>query len=295
MEFLYGVLLVFAIIIGLAIFAYTQIVVVDSETEWIVDRLGKDRVLKEGINRFVPFLDKKVAEVDMREHEIDPPKQDIVTRDDVRMEIDVIASIKVIDSLKAIKSVENYKKSVESAVATSVFNILGSMELEEIQKQVGSITSKIAQETEKESMRWGIKVVQVRIENMKRPQSIIDAIEKEKAAEHEQRAAVLKAEGEHKVHELHADSEKVLIEKRAEATYKVIKDLKELMPNISDEKIMNFLTSTSYIDSMRALSSSDNSKFVVYPSEIKNSMDQMMGTEYLSQAMDANKKTAKAE
>jgi regulator of protease activity HflC (stomatin/prohibitin superfamily) len=295
MEFLYGVLLVFAIIIGLAIFAYTQIVVVDSETEWIVDRLGKDRVLKEGINRFVPFLDKKVAEVDMREHEIDPPKQDIVTRDDVRMEIDVIASIKVIDSLKAIKSVEDYKKSVESAVATSVFNILGSMELEEIQKQVGSITSKIAQETEKESMRWGIKVVQVRIENMKRPQSIIDAIEKEKAAEHEQRAAVLKAEGEHKVHELHADSEKVLIEKRAEATYKVIKDLKELMPNISDEKIMNFLTSTSYIDSMRALSSSDNSKFVVYPSEIKNSMDQMMGTEYLSQAMDANKKTAKAE
>jgi len=295
MEFLYGVLLVFAIIIGVAIFAYTQIVVVDSETEWIVDRLGKDRVLKEGMNRFVPFLDKKIAEVDMREHEVDPPKQDIVTRDDVRMEIDVIASIKVIDSLKAIKSVENYRKSVESSVATSVFNILGSMELEEIQKQVASITKKIAQETEKESIRWGVKVVQVRIENMKRPQSIIDAIEKEKAAEHERKAAILKAEGEHKVHELHADSEKVLIEKRAEATYKVIRDLKELMPNISDEKIMNFLTSTSYIDSMKALSSSENSKFVVYPSEIKNSMDQMMGTEYMSQAMDANKKSAKAD
>jgi regulator of protease activity HflC (stomatin/prohibitin superfamily) len=286
---------VFAIIIGIAIFAYTQIAIVDSETEWIVDRLGKDRVLKEGINRFIPMLDKKVAEVDMREHEVDPPKQDIVTRDDVRMEIDVIASIKVIDSLKAIKSIDDYKKAVKSSVATSVFNILGSMELDDIQKQVGSITSLIAKETEKESMRWGIKIVQVRIENMKRPQSIIDAIEKEKAAEHEQRSAVLKAEGEHKVHELHAESEKVLIEKRAEATYKVIKDLKELMPNISDEKIMNFLTSTSYIDSMRALSSSDNSKFVVYPSEIKNSMDQMMGTEYLSQAMDANKKTAKAE
>lgn len=295
MEFLYGVLLVFAIIIGLAIFVYSQYVIVDSETEWIVDRLGKDRVLKEGINRFIPMLDKKVAEVDMREHEVDPPRQDIVTRDDVRMEIDVIASIKVVDSLRAIQSVDDYKKSVESSVATSVFNILGSMELDEIQKQVASITSKIAQETEKESKRWGIKVVQVRIENMKRPQSIIDAIEKEKAAEHEQRAAVLKAEGEHKVHELHADSEKVLIEKRAEATHKAIRDLKELMPDISDEKIMNFLTSTSYIDSMRALSSSENSKFVVYPSEIKNSMDQMMGTEYMSQAMDANRKPAKAE
>jgi regulator of protease activity HflC (stomatin/prohibitin superfamily) len=295
LEFLYGVGGVFMILLIVAYLLYTQFVVVDSETEWIVDRLGKDRVLKEGVNRFVPILDKKIAVIDMREHEVDPPKQDIVTSDDVRMEIDVIASIRVIDSLKAIKSVEDYKKSVKSSVATSVFNILGSMELDEIQKQVASITTKIAQETEKESMRWGIKIVQVRIENMKRPQAIIDAIEKEKAAEHQQRAAILKAEGEHKVHELHADSEKVLIEKRAEATHKVIRDLKELMPNISDEKIMNFLTSTSYIDSMKALSSSENSKFVVYPSEIKNSMDQMMGTEYMSQAMDANKKPAKVE
>jgi regulator of protease activity HflC (stomatin/prohibitin superfamily) len=285
MEFLYAVLLVFAIIIGIGIFLYTQYVIVDSETEWVVDRLGKDRVLKEGLNRFIPMLDKKVAEVDMREHEIDPPKQDIVTKDDVRMEIDVIASVKVIDSLKAVKSVADYKKSVESAIMTSVFTILGNMNHEEIQKQVGSITKEIAKEIEKESIRWGIKIVQVRIENMKRPQSIIDAIEKEKAAEHEQRAAVLKAEGEHKVAELHADSEKVLIEKRAAATYKVIKDLKELMPNISDEKIMEFLTKTSYIDSMSKLSSSSNSKFVLYPSEVEKPMEKIMSAEYMSQAM----------
>ncbi len=285
MEFLYAVLLVFAIIIGIGIFVYSQIVVVDSETEWIVDRLGKDRVLKEGVNRFIPMLDKKVAVVDMREHEIDPPQQDIVTKDDIKMEIDVIASVKVIDSLKAVKSVENYKKSVESAIMTSVFSILGNMKHEEIQREVNSITKQIAKEIEKESIRWGIKIVQVRIENMKRPQSIIDAIEKEKAAEHEQRAAILKAEGEHKVAELHADSEKVLIAKRAEATYKVIEDLKRLMPKISDEKIMEFLTKTSYIDSMSKLSSSKNSKFVLYPSEVEKPMDKIMSAEYMSKAM----------
>jgi len=285
MEFLYAVLLVFAIIIGIGIFVYSQIVVVDSEKEWIVDRLGKDRVLKEGVNRFIPMLDKKVAVVDMREHEIDPPQQDIVTKDDIRMEIDVIASVKVIDSLKAVKSVENYKKSVESAIMTSVFSILGNMKHEEIQREVNSITKQIAKEIEKESIRWGIKIVQVRIENMKRPQSIIDAIEKEKAAEHEQRAAILKAEGEHKVAELHADSEKVLIAKRAEATYKVIEDLKRLMPKISDEKIMEFLTKTSYIDSMSKLSSSKNSKFVLYPSEVEKPMDKIMSAEYMSKAM----------
>ncbi len=124
---------------------------------------------------------------------------------------------------------------------------------------------------------------------MKPPKSVVDAMEKEIAAERERRALILKAEGEHKVAELHADSERLLIEKRAEATGKVIKNLKNLMPNISDEKIMEFLTKTSYINSMKELSSSENSKFVIYPSEMQNgasAMDQVMSAEYMSKAMD---------
>ncbi len=288
MEFLYSVLVVFIILIMVGVFIYSQVVVVESETEWIVDRLGKDRVLKEGVNRFVPILDKKEAVVDMREEEIDPPAQEIITADNIKLIIDVIASIRVVDSMKAIKSVKDYKKAVESAISASVFSTLGNKKLEEIQKNVDAITKEIKAHTEKESMeRWGIKIETVRIENMKQPKAIIDSMEKEKAAEREKRAAILKAQGEHQVAELHADSERLLIEKRAEATHKVIKDLKSLMPNISDEKIMEFLTKTSYIDSMRELSSSENSKFVVYPSEMQNgAMDKVMSAEYMSKAMN---------
>jgi len=286
MEFVYSVLVVFAIILIIAYLLYTQFVVVESETEWIVDRLGKDRVLKEGINRFIPILDKKEAVVDMREEEIDPPAQEIITSDNIKLNIDVIASIRVIDSLKAIKSVKDYRKAVESAISASVFSTLGNKKLEEIQKSVDSITKEIKQHTEDESIkRWGIKVENVRIENIKPPKSVIDAMEKEIAAEREQRAAILKAEGEHKVAELHADSERLLIEKRAEATHKVIKDLKSLMPDISDQNIMEFLTKTSYIDSMRELSASANSKFVLYPSEVQKPMDKVMSAEYMSKAM----------
>ncbi len=287
MDFLYSVLLVFLIILVIAYFIYTQYVVVESETEWVVDRLGKDRVLKEGINRFIPFLDRREAIVDMREHEIDPPAQEIITADNIRLNIDVIASVRVIDSLKAIKSVKDYKKAVESAISASVFSTLGNKNLEEIQKNVDAITKEIKENVEKESIkRWGVKIENIRIENMKQPKAIIDAMEKEIAAEREQRAAILKAEGEHKVAELNADSERLLIEKRAEATYKVIKDLKSLMPDISDEKIMSFLTKTSYIDSMRELSTSENSKFVVYPADIENSgIEKVMSAEYISKAM----------
>jgi regulator of protease activity HflC (stomatin/prohibitin superfamily) len=289
MEFVYGVLVVFVIILIIAYFIYSQFVIVESETEWIVDRLGKDRVLKEGINRFIPILDKREAIVDMREEEIDPPAQEIITKDNIKLDIDVIASIRVIDSMKAIKSVKDYKKAVKSAILASVFSTLGNKNLEEIQKNVDAITKEIKEHTQKESMqRWGVKIETVRIENMKQPKAIIDSMEKEIAAEREQRAAILKAEGEHKVAELNADSERLLIEKRAEATYKVIKDLKALMPNISDEKIMEFLTKTSYIDSMRELSSSENSKFVVYPSEMQNStaIEKVMSAEYMSKAMN---------
>jgi regulator of protease activity HflC (stomatin/prohibitin superfamily) len=288
MEFIYSVLVVFIIILIIGYFVYTQFVVVESETEWIVDRLGKDRVLKEGVNRFIPILDKREAIVDMREEEIDPPAQEIITSDNVKLVIDVIASIRVIDSMKAIKSVKDYKKAVMSAISASVFSTLGNKNLEEIQKNVDAITKEIKEHTQKESMqRWGVKIETVRIENMKQPKAIIDSMEKEIAAEREQRAAILKAEGEHKVAELNADSERLLIEKRAEATHKVIKDLKTLMPNISDEKIMEFLTKTSYIDSMRELSSSENSKFVVYPSEMQNSaLEKVMSAEYMSKAMN---------
>jgi len=285
MEFLYAVLVVFLVIIVVFYFIYTQFVKVESETEWIVDRLGKDRVLKEGINRFIPFLDEKIAEVDMREFRIDPPAQEIITKDNIKLKIDVISSVRIIDSLKAIKSIRNYEESVKSEVSASVFSILGNMKLEDIQQQVDSITKQIKEHVEKQTIRWGIKIEQIRIENMTPPKAVVDAMEKEIAAEREKKAAISKAEGEHKVAELHADSEKVLIEKRAAATHKVIKDLKELMPNISDEKIMEFLTKTSYIDSMSKLSSSANSKFVLYPSEVEKPMDKVMSAEYMSQAM----------
>jgi len=286
MEFIYSVLVVFAIILGIAYLLYTQVVVVESETEWIVDRLGKDRVLKEGLNRFIPILDKKEAVVDMREEEIDPPAQEIITSDNIKLNIDVIASIRVVDSLKAIKSIKDYKKAVNSAISASVFSVLGNKKLEEIQKSVEAITKDIKNNAEKESSRWGIRIEKVQIENIKPPKAVVDAMEKEIAAEREQRAAILKAEGEHKVAELHADSERLLIEKRAEATHKVIKDLKSLMPDISDQNIMEFLTKTSYIDSMRELSASANSKFVLYPSEVQKPMDKVMSAEYMSKAMN---------
>ncbi len=266
---------------------FLPIIIVDAQKALVLDnRLGKDRVITEGINRYIPGVEVVVGEVSLKEQPIDPPNQTIVTKDNIELDVDMIATIKIVEPTKAVMDVEDYEKSVTSLVMSSTLNQLGQMNLADIQKQQDALSKKIRDHMKEDCKRWGIDVILVKFESITPPPSIREAMQKEIVAEKESRASILKAESDHKVHELHADSEKVLIEKRAEATHKVIKDLKELMPTLSDEKIMQFLTKTAYIDSMKELSSSSNSKFVLYPTETDQPMSKIMNAEYISRSVD---------
>ena len=281
---------IFLVIAALVVLYYTvgfdrfmPVVVVDSQEAWVIDnRLGTDRVIYEGLNHIMPWRDVVVKKVSLKEFTIDPPQQEIITQDNINILVDMMATIKIVDPVKAIMDIEDYETSVKSLLKSSTLSRLGEMNFSDIQKKQDQIAKDIKEHMKEDCARWGLEVVLVQFESITPPSSIKEAMEKEIVAEKERRAAILKAEGEHKVHELNADSEKILIEKRAEATRKVIKELKELMPTLSDEKIMHFLTSTAYIDSMKELSNSSNSKFVLYPSDVQKPMDKIMNAEYLS-------------
>jgi len=257
--------------------------VVPSEEAWVIDRHGVDRIACEGINRIIPSLDKIEAKVDLRERDVDPLPQTILTKDNINIVVDMFSMIKVIHPLKAIKEVQDYKARMENLVTTSTFTALARRNFADIQQNSEAILDEIREIVEKDSSRWGIKLTQISFEDIKSPQDILDAEQQKIVAQKEAEAKLTKANAEFKEQELRADSERILIEKRAEATHKAIKNLKELMPEISDDRIMHFLTSASYIDSMRELSSSENSKFVLYPSDVHQPMDKVMNAEYLSQ------------
>jgi len=295
----FWMIVVFAIISIAVVINYTigfngllPVIIVDSQKALVLDnRLGADRVITEGINRYMPFgVEVVVGEVSLKEQPIDPPDQTIITKDNIELNVDMIATIKIVDPTKAVMNVEDYNASVKSLVMSSTLNQLGQMNLADIQKQQDELSKKIRDHMQVDCRRWGIEVILVKFESIAPPESIREAMQQEIVAEKETRAAILKAEGDHKVHELHADGERVLIEKRAEATHKVIKDLKELMPDLSDEKIMQFLTKTAYIDSMRELSSSANSKFVLYPTDVQQPMEKIMNAEYMTRNIPTNTK-----
>jgi len=291
MEIVYWLASIFAILALIIVVLYYTIgfdafmpmVVVDSQEAWVIDnRLGADRVIYEGLNPLMPWRDRVVRKVSLKELTIDPPEQEIITQDNINIVVDMIASVKIVDAVKAVMEVDNFEASVKSLVMSSTLSKLGQMNFSDIQKQQDSISKEIRNHMSEDCKRWGLEVILVKFENITPPPSIKEAMEKEIVAEKVKKASILKAEGDHKVHELHADSEKILIEKRAEATNKVIRDLKELMPTLSDEKIMQFLTSNAYIDSMKELSSSSNSKFVLYPADIQQPMEKVMNAEYMS-------------
>ena len=290
-------IVIFLIISVLVVIHYTvgfqgllPVMIVDSQKALVLDnRLGADRVITEGLNRYMPFgIEIVVGEVSLKEQPIDPPDQTIVTKDNIELNVDMIATIKIVDPTKAIMDVEDYEASVKSLVMSSTLNQLGQMNLADIQKEQDSLSKKIRDHMQIDCTRWGIDVILVKFESITPPASIREAMQKEIVAQKETAAAILKANGDHQVHEIHADGERILIEKRAEATHKVIKDLKELMPNLSDEKIMQFLTKTAYIDSMKELSSSANSKFVLYPTETDRPMEKVMNAEYMSRSTPSN-------
>jgi len=284
MEFLYVVAIIFLIIGAFVILYYTvgfekfmPIIIVDAQEAWVIDnRLGKDRVIFEGINRIVPGVEVVVGKVSLKELTIDPPAQDIITRDNINITVDMIASIKIIDAQKAVMDVDNYKKSVESLVMTSALNIMGNMNLVEIQRQIDSISKDIMKHMGEDTKRWGLAMIQVHIEEIKLPDNVKAAMEKEVVAEKEQKAMLLLAKAKKEAAIEEAEGKKIAAGYHADSILHEIEMLKESMPGISNEKILEFLTSLDYIHSMKNLSASDNTKVVVYPADLQKSMNGFM-------------------
>ncbi len=249
------------------------IIIVPNKEAWIVDRLGKDRVLYEGLNRIIPGLDRIEEKVSLKEQQIDPPEQTIITKDNININVDMIAMVTIKNPLKAVNDVDDYKAAIKSRIMTGTVDIMGGMELKEIQISLVSISKKVVAHIKEDSIRWGLEVNQVQFESLGYSDEIKKAMEKITVAENQSKAMVTEAEGKKKSAQL-----------EAEALLHKIEILQKNMPDMSNEKILEFTKSLDYINSMKNLSASDNAKFVIYPSD-GPSMDKIMGTEYMSQTM----------
>ncbi len=185
---------------------------------YVVERLGTFRTeWQTGPHLLVPVIDRVARRVSIKERVVDFKPQQVITKDNVTMQIDTVVFFQVTDAKKYTYGVENPLMAIENFTATTLRNIIGELELDATLTSRDTINTKITTILDDETDRWGIKVIRVELKNIIPPREIQDSMEKQMKAERERREKILQAEGEKKSQVLVAEAEKESKILRAEA------------------------------------------------------------------------------
>ncbi len=201
--------IILGIIIFLVIVLIRCICIVPQAHIYVVERLGTFRTeWQTGPHLLVPFLDRVARKVSVKERVVDFNPQQVITKDNVTMQIDTVVFFQVTDAKRFTYGVENPMVAIENFTATTLRNIIGELELDATLTSRDTINTKITAILDEETDRWGIKVIRVELKNILPPREIQDSMEKQMKAERERREKILQAEGEKKAQVLVAEAEK---------------------------------------------------------------------------------------
>ena len=196
----------------------TNIRVVQQARSFVIERLGSFHTLwGNGLHFKIPFLDRIVKVVSLKEQVVDFPPQPVITKDNVTMQIDTVVYFEVTDPKLYPYGVEHPMAAIENLTATTLRNIVGSLELDQTLTSRDVINTKMRAILDEATDPWGIKVNRVELKSIIPPREIQDAMEKQMKAERMRRQAILEAEGTKQSQILVAEGEKQAKILRADA------------------------------------------------------------------------------
>ncbi|WNG47752.1 SPFH/Band 7/PHB domain protein [Archangium minus] len=213
----------FALVKGLRIVPQAKVMV--------VERLGRfHHVASSGLNILIPFFDSPRAMemrvdnrffrsylVDLREQVMGFDTVQVITHDNVTMEVGSVIYYQIVDPAKALYAVENLALAIEQLTMTNLRNIMGGLTLDQTLTSRETVNSKLRAVLDEATEKWGVKVTRVELREIEPPNAIKEAMAKQMTAERERRAEVTKAEGDKAAAILSAEGEKISRILRAEA------------------------------------------------------------------------------
>ena len=210
--------IIIAVIALVVILVIPNIRVVPQAKAFIIERLGGyHSTWQVGLHIKVPFIDRVVNRVSLKERVIDFQPQPVITKDNVTMMIDTVIYFQITDPKLFTYGVENPMSAIENLSATTLRNIIGELELDGTLTSRDIINTRMRSILDEATDPWGIKVNRVEVKNIIPPESIQEAMEKQMRAERERRESILKAEGEKQSAILVAEGKKAAIILEAEA------------------------------------------------------------------------------
>lgn len=214
-----SLIIIAALVILVIIFAIKGVKIVQQSETMVIERLGRyHRTLSSGINIIWPIFDvprslewrfvktdpdgrtiirkDTITRIDLRETVYDFPKQGVITRDNVAIEINALLYLQVTDPKNSVYEIANLPDAVEKLTQTTLRNVIGELDLDHTLTSRDTINNKLRIILDEATDKWGVKINRVEIQDIKPPEDVKVAMEKQMRAERDRRAAILEAEGQ---------------------------------------------------------------------------------------------------
>lgn len=302
-------LTILGLIIIIGAFALVRSMFLVQQAEAIViERLGQfHKILSPGLHLVVPFIDtprqvvwsfvkgddkrhyrftKVMDRIDLREAVYDFPKQNVITKDNVTMEISALLYYQITDPKSAIYEIANLPEAIEKLTQTTLRNVIGSMDLDETLVSRDQINERLRLILDDATDKWGVKVNRVELQEVNPPHDIKQAMEKQMRAERDRRAIILEAEGtkgaaileaegvrESQVLRARGEAESELLRSEAEAQARLkiaqaeaqaIEMVQKAVPNGDP---LPYLTAIRYINALPEMTKGKDDKMILVPYE----------------------------
>jgi len=187
---------VIVLIIVVLLFILSGIKVVNQYERGVVLTLGRFTGIKTpGLRVVVPIF-QTIRKVDVRSTPIDVPKQEVITRDNVTVGVEAVVYFRVVDVEKAVLETVNYTYATSQFAQAALRDVAGSAELDGLLSNREEMSKQIKEIVDAETVKWGVDVENVKLQNIELPQDMKRAMAKQAEAEREKRAKIIAAEGE---------------------------------------------------------------------------------------------------
>jgi regulator of protease activity HflC (stomatin/prohibitin superfamily) len=279
-----GIIILVLLLLPLVL-VFMSIKTVPQGYEYTVQRFGRyTRTLKPGITILTPFIESIGRKISMMEQVLPVPQQEVITKDNVGVQVDAIVFIQVMDAAAAAYRVANLSGAITQLVMTNLRTVVGSMELDEVLSQRDHINTRLLGVIDEATSPWGVKVARIEIKDLQPPPDITNAMTRQMKAERERRAVITEADGEKQAAIARAEGAKqsaiLQAEGRKEAAFrdaearerlagaeaqatKVVSDAIET----GSVNALNYFVAQKYVEAFGKLAESNQQRTVIVPAD----------------------------
>lgn len=269
--------------------------IVPQGMEYTVERFGRyTRTLKPGISFLTPFVEAVGRRINMMEQVLDVPRQEVITKDNVTVQVDAIVFIQVMDAANAAYRVTNLDFAITQLTMTNLRTVVGNMELDEVLSQRDQINTRLLDVIDQATSPWGVKVARIEIKDLQPPPDITNAMARQMKAERERRAVITEADGEKQAAVaraegakqsaiLQAEGRKEAAFRDAEARERAAQAEAKATQLVSDAieagsvNAINYFVAQKYVEAFAKLAESPQQRTVIVPADMASLVGSIAG------------------